>query len=218
MVERWPQAVCNGITTAYHVTGQGAHLTCIHGVGGALDSWDGVVAHLGSEFQCLRYDLRGHGQSSKPPGPYTLHDYVDDLAALLDQQGVAATHLVGFSLGGIIAQGFALQYPDRVSKLVLVSAIAGRTAEERRAILARSDRLDAGGVSANIEAAIERWFTPAFRAAHPEVIQARIEHIQANDPVGYPAAYRVLSHCRFRASHPTGIAASIVVRSPEGDG
>ena len=68
----------NSIVVNYRLEGQGHHVTLIHGVGGSLDSWDGVVTELAETFQLLRYDLRGHGKSDKPPGPYTLDDFVEE--------------------------------------------------------------------------------------------------------------------------------------------
>ena len=121
----------DGATINYEVEGRGRHVTLVHGVGSHLQAWDGVVAALRDEFTLLRYDLRGHAKSGKPPGPYALDDYVADLAALLDAQSVDRTTLVGFSFGGTIAPAFTVRYPNRVQALAIVSAVAGRTAEQR---------------------------------------------------------------------------------------
>ena len=169
------------------------HLTLAHGVGGDLESWDGLVARLGDRYRVLRYDLLGHGESDKPPPPYAMDDYVAELAALTTQEGIARTTLIGFSFGGMIAQAFAIAHGHRLDRLVLVSAVAGRTAEERARLVARADELEAGGATRTVGAAVERWFTPAFRAAHPELVEARIARVMRNDPVGYAAAYRVFA-------------------------
>ncbi|PYR47733.1 MAG: alpha/beta hydrolase [Acidobacteria bacterium] len=120
----------DGATINYEVEGRGRHVTLVHGVGSHLQAWDGVVAALRDEFTLLRYDLRGHAKSGKPPGPYALDDYVADLAALLDAQSVDRTTLVGFSFGGMIAPAFTVRYPNRVQALAIVSAVAGRTHPE----------------------------------------------------------------------------------------
>jgi len=114
----------DGATINYEVEGRGRHVTLVHGVGSHLQAWDGVVAALRDEFTLLRYDLRGHAKSGKPPGPYALDDYVADLAALLDAQSVDRTTLVGFSFGGMIAPAFTVRYPNRVQALAIVSAVA----------------------------------------------------------------------------------------------
>ncbi|MDH3691007.1 MAG: alpha/beta fold hydrolase [Gammaproteobacteria bacterium] len=173
--------------------GQGQHVTLIHGVGAALDSWDGVQNGLRKSYRVLRYDLRGHGESDKTPGPYGLDDFVDDLKGLLDDEEAPTTNLVGFSFGGTIAQAFALRYPERITKFVLISGIAGRTDEERTRILERTKSLEQGGVESTIDAAIERWFTVEFRQQNRDLIQERIRRAKQNDPKAYAAAYRVFA-------------------------
>ena len=149
---------------------------------------------LAASFHVLRYDLRGHGQSGKPSGPYALDDFVQDPSwALQDRCGIAVTRLVGFSFGGLIAQAFTLRYPDRVRRLALLATVAGRTPAERRSILARAEALAAGGATGTVEAALERWYTLEFRAAHPEIVTQTRERVLRNDPAGYAAAYRVFA-------------------------
>ena len=84
-----------------------------HGVCADLASWDAVVEHLAAGYRLLRYDLLGHGESDKPPGPYSMDDYVAELAALLDEEGVDRAHLVGFSFGGMVAGLLAARIPPR---------------------------------------------------------------------------------------------------------
>jgi pimeloyl-ACP methyl ester carboxylesterase len=183
----------DGVAINFDVKGGGRHVTLIHGVGSHLQAWDGIVAALRDECTVLRYDLRGHAKSGKPPGPYALDDYVADLAALLDAQSVASTTLVGFSFGGMIAPAFAVCHPERVRALGIVSAVAGRTPEQRAAMVKRADELARGGAILTVGAAIERWFTPEFRARNPEIIERQIQRVLGNDPVGYAAAYRVFA-------------------------
>jgi (E)-2-((N-methylformamido)methylene)succinate hydrolase len=183
----------DGVAIAFEVDGRGRHVTLIHGVGSHLQSWDGVVTALREEFTLLRYDLRGHGKSGKPPGPYTLDDYIADLAALLDALEVEQTTLVGFSFGGMIAPTFTVRYPKRVRALGIVSAVAGRSPEQRAAVVRRADELAQGGATVTVGAAIERWFTPEFRERNPEIIERQIQRVLGNDPVGYAAAYRVFA-------------------------
>jgi pimeloyl-ACP methyl ester carboxylesterase len=71
----------DGVPIRCEATGSGPHVTLIHGVGSNLESWDAIAPSLGERFRVLRYDLRGHGRSGKPPGPYALGDFVDDLRA-----------------------------------------------------------------------------------------------------------------------------------------
>jgi len=183
----------DGVAINFEVEGRGRHVTLLHGVGSHLQAWDGVATSLRDDFTLLRYDLRGHGESGKPPGPYSLDDYVADLAALLDAQSVDRTTLVGFSFGGMIAPAFTVRHPERVRALGIVSAVAGRTPEQRAAVVKRADELGRGGASMTVGAAIERWFTPEFRAQNPDIIERQIQRVLGNDPGGYAAAYRVFA-------------------------
>ncbi len=157
----------NGLRQRCRVEGSGPGLVLVHGVGGRLEAWDGVVAALGGRYRTLRYDLRGHGETGKPPGPYTLDDFVADLAALMQAQGFARAHLAGFSLGGLVAQGFALAHADRLHRLALISTVAGRTTEERARVKGRLDLVAQGIPGAHFGVSVGRWFTEAFQQAHP---------------------------------------------------
>ena len=107
--------------------GSGAPVLLIHGVGADLESWDGVLSHLPPNHRYIRYDQRGHGKSRRTPGPYMLNDLSGDAVALLDHLGIWQASIIGFSLGGLVAQAIALDNPDRVQSLTLVSTVAGRT-------------------------------------------------------------------------------------------
>ena len=177
----------------YRIEGKGAWIVFVHGVGGSLEQWDGVVAELRGRYRTLRYDQRGHGQSDKPAGPYAISDFVDDLADLAAALGIDRFDLVGQSLGGLVAQGFALAHPDRLKRLMLFAAIAGRTEAEQAAVLERLKIVEGGIPGQHFQNSVERWFTDAFRAANPERIRAYAARNQQNDPAAYAAAYRVLA-------------------------
>ena len=202
--------------THHVLEGDGQTVTLIHGVGADLDSWDGVVAALGDGYRTLRYDLRGHGASEKVPGPYSLDDFVGDLVALLDGLEIATTHVVGFSLGGLIAQAFALAHPGRLDRLVLVSTVAGRTAEERARVQVRARQLADKGAPGHVEASLSRWFTDGFLEANRDVVQKRLERSLTNDPHCYAAAYRVLAESDL-ADRLHEIAAPTLVMTGEHD-
>lgn len=174
-------------------SGAGEAIVLLHGVGAGHEAWDGVVSELGQGFDFIRYDLRGHGRSSKPPGPYALEDFVQDLHGILRVNEIGKAHIVGFSLGGLVAQAFALHYPECVNKLVLISTVAGRTAAERDRVIARAETLSENGASAHLSEAVTRWFTDEFIAARPDVLEWRRRKSLENDPMGYAASYRVLA-------------------------
>jgi pimeloyl-ACP methyl ester carboxylesterase len=164
----------------------------IHGVGSDLVRWDPVVEPLLEVGPVVRYDLRGHGRSPKPHGPYHLEDFVADHRRLMASLGIECANVVGLSLGGLIAQSIALTDPAAVERLVILSAVAGRTAAQRDAVLRRLRAVEEGGPAAVADGG-ERWYTEAFRAAHPEVVSAHLARFKANDPAAYAAAFRVLA-------------------------
>lgn len=173
--------------------GAGEAVVLLHGVGADHEAWDGVVSELDQRFDIIRYDLRGHGRSDKPSGPYALDDFVQDLRGILRANEIEKAHIVGFSLGGLVAQAFALQYPECVNKLVLISTVAGRTSTERDRVIARAETLSKNGANAHLSEAVTRWFTDDFIAARPDVLEWRRRKSLENDPMGYAASYRVLA-------------------------
>ena len=194
----------------------GRRVVFVHGVGSHLESWDGVIGRLGPGVHSLSYDLRGHGESGKPPAPYTMDDFVADLKALVDRLGWARFDLVGFSLGGLIAQAFTLRFPAQVRSLTIVSSVAGRTPEEQERVLRRAQTLRENGAAAHLGEAVDRWFSDAFAAAHPEVIEARKARSMTNDPLSYAAAYAVLASSDF-VDRLNEIACPALVMTGEND-
>ena len=175
------------------VSGSGGNLILVHGVGGNLGHWDPVVPALEDRFRVIRYDLRGHGNSENPGGPWSLDDFVEDLAELADHFCIEQTALVGFSLGGLVSQGFTLKYPAMVERLVLLSTVAGRTEPERGKVNERVANLENGHLQANLRLAAGRWFSPEFRQRHPDRVQHRLNELQDMNPEGYLNAYRVFA-------------------------
>jgi (E)-2-((N-methylformamido)methylene)succinate hydrolase len=178
-------------TLNYSLQGRGPPVVLVHGVGADLAGWDGVCERLVDEFTLVRLDLRGHGRSSPIREPYSLERFAADVIAVMDDTGVDQAHLVGFSLGGLIAQRLAIDWPDRFLKVALLSAVAGRTPEERARVTQRLALIRSAGINSVVGAARERWFTDEFVRAHPEAVERRIAELVANDVESYLEAYRV---------------------------
>lgn len=128
--------------------------------------WDDVIALLAERYRILSYDKRGHGLSDAPAGDYALDAHVDDLAGLLDHLEIDRLALAGVSVGGLIAQRFALRYPGRLAALVLCDTApkVGDAAMWNARIAAVRD----GGLGAIVEAVMPRWFTDAYRQQRPD--------------------------------------------------
>jgi pimeloyl-ACP methyl ester carboxylesterase len=156
--------------------------------------------------------MLGHGASAKPPAPSRLADFVGQLERLADGLGLARFALAGFSMGGLVAQGFALAQGPRVERLVLLNTVFDRSPAERAAIAARVREIADGGYAASIGPALERWFTPAFRAQRPDVVAAVRRRMEGNDVRAYAAAYAVFATADAELAPAIGrIAAPTVV-------
>lgn len=114
-----PIATINGLEQHYEEVGQGSPVVLIHGMGLDLRMWDEQVPALARHFSTIRYDVRGHGRSAKPPTGYR-DEHFEDLRHLLDHLRIDRAHLVGLSMGAEIAVGFTLRHPERVRSLIAV--------------------------------------------------------------------------------------------------
>lgn len=121
-----PIAQINGLNIYYERAGAGERLLFISGTGGDLrtkpNQFDGP---FGKNFDLLSYDQRGLGQSDKPDRRYTMADYADDAAALMEEVGWDDAYVVGASFGGMVAQELVLRHPQRVKRLVLACTSPG---------------------------------------------------------------------------------------------
>jgi 3-oxoadipate enol-lactonase len=171
------KAQVNGITINYEIEGpSGAPVvTLSHSLATTLYLWDPQVNELRTgSYRILRFDARGHGASSAPPGPYTMEMLASDLIALLDHLEIERTHFVGISMGGMIGQVLASSYPDRVESLVLCDTICRTPPEAFPAWDERIRIAETKGMAALAEATLERWLSEGFCRSHPEVV----EHIR----------------------------------------
>ncbi len=121
-----PFANTGVLNTYYEIAGTGDRLLYISGTGGDLRTRPGIFdGELPKCFQLLGYDQRGLGQSEKPEGPYSMADYADDAARLLDHLDWANAKVFGVSFGGMVAQELVLRHPQKVSRLVLACTSSG---------------------------------------------------------------------------------------------
>ena len=187
----------DGVPLRVREEGEGTDIVLVHGVGASLEAWDEVASCLGPGLRTIRLDLRGHGASGKPPGPYHIDDFVADVITVMNHFGIASCHLAGHSLGALIAQGVALAHPQRLDRLILLSGIAGRTLEERERVEKRLALVADGIPGAHFEASVGRWFTDDFIRRNPGIIARQAEANRRNDPAAYAASYRVLTETDF---------------------
>lgn len=121
------EALNGDVRLAYELRGSGEPLLMVHGLGYDRHGWGPLPDLLAEDFTVVLFDNRGVGASDAPEGPYSVTQFVEDAAAVLDAAGLERTNLFGVSLGGFIAQEFALAHPERLVKLVLASTSPGGT-------------------------------------------------------------------------------------------
>ena len=179
------QVTSGRATIGYTVDGEpGAPaLLLINSIGSTREMWARQVPAFTSRYRVIRYDTRGHGDSSVPEGPYTIEQLGRDALALLDDVGVETADVCGISLGGLTAQWLGLNATSRVRSLVLANTAARIGTIEswnERVQLVREK-----GMSAVAEMAMPRWFSPAFHARDPETVRVFRAMVQSCPVDGY---------------------------------
>src|SRR5215470_16329614 len=154
-------------------------------LGTNLTMWDAQAAAWSKKFRVLRYDTRGHGQSSVTPGPYSIQQLGCDMVALMDALGVGRAHFCGLSMGGQIGMWLAGNAPDRLEKIVLCNTGAKIGTPEIWA--ARIDAVKKGGMVSVAPQVIGRWFTSGFREKEPDKVGAVQKLLENTSPQGYIA-------------------------------
>jgi 3-oxoadipate enol-lactonase len=152
-------------------------------LGTNFSMWDAQSPVFEKSFHLLRYDMRGHGQSSVPPQPYSVPELASDTLALADSLGFDRFHFCGLSVGGMIGMAIALRYPMRLRKLVLCSTSPKIGTFE--SWNARMETVRTQGMKEIARNTPARWFTPAFQARAPEVVAATLRVVGSLNPEGY---------------------------------
>jgi len=175
----------NGIDIHYVIEGEGPVVTMSHSLGADLSMWDDQARALRDRYRVLRFDTRGHGQASAPPGPYSLEQMAEDLRGLLTGLGIAETHFVGLSMGGMIGQVFALKYPPMVRSLVLCDTTSRYPKEATPVWEERFRAVKAKGMEPMVEPTLQRWFTAPFRERRRDVMDRVRTMLRGTPPQGY---------------------------------
>lgn len=121
-----PKKRIGDIDMYYEITGEGEPLVLIHGLGSSSRDWERQVPFFSKKYQVITLDIRGHGKTDKPKGPYSVPMFAKDVVELLKLLNIGPVHLVGISLGGAIALQFTINYPEMIKSLVVVNSRAGK--------------------------------------------------------------------------------------------
>lgn len=206
-----PTTESDGVSLRYEVSGddRGPVLVLANSLGSDLRMWGKVLPAFEKRHRVLRFDMRGQGKSGVTPEPLTIEQLGRDVLRLIDELEAERASVCGLSLGGLVALWLGIHAPERVHRLIFAntaSRIGSREMWEQRIETVRNTKM-----SQVAAAAVERWFTPAYRAAHPEEMEQVREMIAVTHPEGYAACCAVLRDTDLRSEVGIVEAASLVI-------
>jgi 3-oxoadipate enol-lactonase len=201
---------------------RGAVLLLANSLGSNMHMWDKVLPAFQTKYRVVRFDMRGHGESAVAPEPFTIEHLGHDVLRLLDELEADRASICGLSLGGLVALWLGIHASERVDRLIFANTAARigtpEMWEKRIASVRKS------GMSPLAVMTLERWFSAAYRAQHPQEMERIREMIAATHPAGYAACCAVLRDTDLRAEIGEVKAASLVITgthdpaTPPGDG
>jgi 3-oxoadipate enol-lactonase len=173
-------------------------LVLSNSLGTNLAMWEPQLAEFAKYFRLLRYDKRGHGKSSVPPGPYTLDQLSTDVMRLLDELKLNRVYFCGLSVGGATGMFLGANAPTRFHKIALCNTAAKFGTPELWET--RIHNVQSGGMKAVASAVVERWLTPGFRASQPRETQTVLAMLEAANIEGYVATCAAVRDTDLRQS------------------
>src|ERR1700745_736910 len=184
----------NGYKLAYSQHGDQSRPVVVlsHSLATSMDIWGYQLPLLTHRFRVLLYDLPGHGLSESPNDSCTLPELASDVAALLDQLQIPRAAFVGLSIGGMIGQVFAIQFPDKLSSLVLCSTGCQADEQMKVALEDRIGKVRAGGLQSQVEPTLSRWFTSRFIQEQPVSMAWVSDLILSTSVQGYVSCCRAI--------------------------
>jgi 3-oxoadipate enol-lactonase len=193
-----PQIRLKNAALNYQLTGPESApvLVFSHSLGVNLNMWDPQAESLSLKYRILRYDMRGHGASSIPPGPYTAGQLANDVIDLLDALKIDKVNFCGLSIGGVTGQWLGVHAPSRLNKLIL-SNIAAKIGTDEIWNKRIAD-VNANGLESIADGVLQRWFTPAFAASNAPVISRFRQMFLATTSAGYTASCAAIRDFDFR--------------------
>lgn len=188
----------NGIRLRYESWGVGeTPLVLLHGLGSSADDWFLQLPAFAPIYRCIAVDLRGHGLSEKPAGAYSMTLFAADVAVLLEGLALGPSHVWGLSLGGMVAQQLAIDYPATVRSLVLLNTMPGLWPPTRAIIRLGTRRLTTPWRRRTMAEQATRVAADLFPAPQDRMLRDQAQaRLAANDPAAYQQA--TLAILRFR--------------------
>jgi 3-oxoadipate enol-lactonase len=187
----------------------GTTLMLSNSLGCTLQMWEPQMAALTKQFRVVRYDRRGHGRSSVPPGPYSMERFGRDVLAILDNLNITKTHWCGLSMGGMVGQWLGANAPERFDRIILSNTACYYP--DPTNWLNRIKAVKAGGIAAVADTVIASWLTADFRAREPEITARMKAMLTASPAAGYLACCEALSTLDQRALLPKIKSPTLVI-------
>ena len=187
-----PTIQSNGINLYYEIHGEGQPLLFIHGLGSSARDWELQVNEFANSYRVITFDLRGHGQSDKPAGPYHMALFAADTIGLLKGLGIESPHVVGLSLGGAVAFQMAVDAPSAIQSLTIVNSAPGmilRTFKDRLVFWQRVGIVKLLGMKMMGKVVGKRLF---IKPGQEEIRRIFVERWAENDRRAYLNAMRAL--------------------------
>ena len=187
-----PTIHINSINMNYEIRGEGEPLILIHGLGSSLRDWEMQVPVFAEKYQVITFDARGHGSTHKPNGPYAMPMFSADTAALMKALYIESAHLVGISMGGMIAFQLAVDRPELIKSMVIANAapeLMIRSLKERMVVVQREFIIRLIGMRKMGQVLGERLFP---KAEHDGLRAIFVERWAENDSQAYLASMRSL--------------------------
>ena len=192
-----PDSITSGKTsdgTAWSRIGSGKTLVLLHGVGMNKSVWAPEVNLLSDSFDVLVYDMWGHGDSDLPEGELTLSDYVKQLTDLMAELKISQAHIVGHSIGALIALTFACHNEKSCHSVAAITAVFDRPEEKSITVKQRAADILAGGNARNDAETLERWFGAPESNHYAEAADFAKQALAQVDSSGYARAYSVFAN------------------------
>ena len=171
----------------------GAPVVLVHPVGLDLCCWDRQIEALHGTHDVVAFDLPGHGRTPGTPEDWTLDRAAACLAEIIRRLDAGPAHVVGLSVGGMIAQALAMDRPSLVRSLALIDTAAAFAEPGRAAMRERAAAARRGGLAAVLRTTIERWFTPETERRRPDLIDRASKTLLADDPLIHAAMWDMIS-------------------------
>ncbi len=189
----------------------GPPLVFLHAVGLDLTWWGAQFDEFGRDHDVVAFDMPNHGLSGRLERPPSFEALADVLAGVLAHVDAGPAHLVGISVGGMIAQTLALARPDLVCSLSLVATLCTFPDPVRLALRERARLSREAGMAAIVPLSQERWFPPSFRTARPDILDRAAKDLLRQDPQFHAAMWEMIAGLDLQARLPALRCPTLVV-------